>query len=111
METDLFTVHNRALSWFGSLTPEERAALDALIAPLVNLPEEAWESRGGTRLSLREPVFRFNLDADDIRVFVRPNPGGKPEVVDFAHQETIDWLRALDRGPESAAPQEVGARA
>jgi hypothetical protein len=101
METDLFTLDNRGLAFFGSFSREEREALDALIAPLVNLPEKEWESRGGTRLSLPKnipmlplPIYRFDL-GPSIRVFVHPNPGGKPEIVDFMHQETIDWWRSM----------------
>jgi hypothetical protein len=92
METELYNIHRRALLGESTLTAAERKALETAVAPLVNLPEEEWPSKGAIRLSLPEPTFLIKLDPS-LRVFVRPTPGGKPEVLDFVYQETLDMLK------------------
>ena len=62
METDHFTVHRRALLWFLELDPAARAALDAAIAPLVNLPEKEWPTKGAIRLG---KIERTGAGLDD----------------------------------------------
>jgi hypothetical protein len=101
METDLYTVDSGTLLWFLRLDPTEREALDAAIASLVDLPEKDWPTKGAIRLDLPRPTFMLKL-GPSLRAFVRPNPGGKPEVQDFVHQETIDWLKSLVSTQESS---------
>lgn len=89
MDDPLYTIHARALLAESVLTAEDRKALEATVAPLVGLPEEDWPSKGGRRLSLHEPTFLFDL-GPTFRVFLQPKPDGRPEVLDFVDQESLD---------------------
>jgi hypothetical protein len=108
MDNPLYTIHNRALLSESTLDAEERKALEETVAPLVGLPEKDWPGRGGTRLPLPEPIFRFNL-GPSLRVYLRPGPDGRPEVLDFFNQEFLDWWRSLEESQRSAAPLETGS--
>jgi hypothetical protein len=107
MDNPLYTIHNRALLSESTLNAGERKALEETVAPLVGLPEKDWPSKGGTRLSLPDPIFRFNL-GPSLRVFLQPGPDGRPVVLDFFHQEFLDWWSFLEESQRSAAPLEVG---
>jgi hypothetical protein len=112
MENDLYTVNRRAGVRFLDLDPAARTALDAAIRPLVDLSEKDWPAQGAIRLGQIEkdrpgPTFMLKL-GPSLRAFVRPTPGGKPEVLDFIHQETIDWVKSLDSTHEPSAPVEAG---
>jgi hypothetical protein len=111
-ETDLYTVHRRAVLWFLELDPAERADLDTAIAPLVDLPEEGWPTKGAIRLRQIEPdrpgvTYMLKL-GPSLRVFIRPTPGGKPEVLAFVHQEMLDLFKERSSASESSAPLGVG---
>ncbi|MGP0063106.1 MAG: hypothetical protein ACLQGP_05810 [Isosphaeraceae bacterium] len=107
METDLFTVDDGALLWFTGLDLEKREALDAAIARLANRPEKDWPAEGAIRLGLPEPTFMLKL-GPRLRAFVRPTSSGKPLVLDFVNQETLDWFRSLETAEREASPLEVG---
>jgi hypothetical protein len=111
-ETDLYTVHRRAVLWFLELDPAERAALDAAIAPLVDLPEEDWPTKGAIRLRQIEtdrPGVTYMLKLDpSLRAFVRPSPNGKPELLFFVHQELLDLFQEQGSASESSAPLGAG---
>jgi hypothetical protein len=107
METDHFTVDDGALLKFFGLKPAEREALDAAIGRLANRPEKDWPAEGVIRLTLPEPTFMLKL-GPSLRAFVRPSPSGKPFVMDFVKQETLDWLRSLESAQKQATPLEVG---
>jgi hypothetical protein len=107
METELFTVDDEALLWFFGLKPAQREALDAAIARLANRPEKDWPAEGAIRLDLPEPTFMLKL-GPSLRAFVRPTSSGKPFVMDFVKQETLDWLRSLESAKERATSVEVG---
>jgi hypothetical protein len=110
METPRYTVHRRALLSESTLTPAEREALETAIAPLVKLPEKDWPSTGAIRLGLPEPTFFIKL-GPSLRVFVRPTPGGKPEVLDFVHQELLDrYFKPLRSTKKSLATRGVDKR-
>jgi hypothetical protein len=87
---------------FTGLKPAEREALDAAIASLADLPERDWPTKGAIRLGLPETTFMLKL-GPSLRAFVRPTPGGKPKVLDFVNQETIDWFRSLASTHEPSA--------
>jgi hypothetical protein len=108
METELFTVDDGALVKFTGLDRAQREALDAAIAPLVNRPDEEWPATGAIRLTLAQPTFRLKL-GPELRVFVRPTPSGKPFVLDFVNQRTLDWLKSLEAAAQAATPHEVGS--
>jgi hypothetical protein len=107
METELCTIDSGAMLWFLRLDPADRAALDAAITPLVDLPENDWPAKGAIRLGLPKPTFMLKL-GPRLRVFVRPTPGGKPFIQDFVHQETLDWFKSLVSTQEPSAPLRTG---
>ncbi len=109
MDNPLYTIHNRALGSESMLTSEERKALEETVAPLVGLPEDQWPSKGGVRLTLPDPIYKFNL-GPSLRVFLQPNSDGRPEVLDFVRQETLDWLRSLDKKPKRNRTRRAGSR-
>ena len=107
METEHFTVDDGALLEFTGLKPAEREALEAAIDRLANRPEKDWPFEGAIRLTLPVPTFMLKL-GPSLRAFVQPTPSGKPFVMDFVKQETLDWLRSLESAQEQAPPLEVG---
>jgi hypothetical protein len=110
-ETDLYLVHRRAVLKLLELDPADRAALDAAIARLVDLPEQDWPSAGAIPPRRREgdrPVDRYMLElGPSLRAFVRPTPGGKPEVLDFLSQEFLDMFKESLKATEP--PTSLGA--
>jgi hypothetical protein len=85
---DRFILHRRARMTYQDLTPEERDALVAAVAPLAGLPVERWPSAGARKLATDEPLFLVPVD-DSLRAFVQPTPGGQPEVLGLARQDTL----------------------
>jgi hypothetical protein len=84
-----FLLHRRAWLAYNLLTRAERDALEAAIAPLVDLAEERWRSAGVTRLESAEPLYLVKVD-DSLRAIVRPAPGGQPEIVDLVRHEMLE---------------------
>src|SRR5262249_23167818 len=112
METELYSIHRRALLGESTLTAAERKALETAVAPLVNLPEEEWPNKGAIRLRQIEtdrPGVTYMLKLDpSLRAFVRPSPGGKPELLGFVHQELLDLFKEQNSASESSAPLVAG---
>jgi hypothetical protein len=109
MDNPLYTIHARALGSESMLNAEERRLLEETTARLVRLPEKEWESRGGVRLTLPDPVYKFNL-GPSLRVFLRPTPDGRPEVLDLVDQATLDWFKSLDKKTKRKRPRRTGSR-
>ena len=89
MSDQHFTIHRRAWLAYNVITPKERAAVDAAVERLADLPEERWEEAGAARLETAEPLYVVNVDRS-LRAFVRPTPGGRPELDDLLRQEMLD---------------------
>jgi hypothetical protein len=77
------------------------------IAPLVDLPEKDWPAKGAILINPSQPTFMLKL-GPSLRAFVRPTPGGKPEVQDFVHQETLDMFKSRTSTQEPSAPLTAG---
>src|SRR5947209_5918262 len=93
MPNPRFTLHPRALPGFNVLTPAERDAVKAALAPLARRPAAAWPKAGAVQLPDEEPLFLVRVD-DSLRAIVRPGPGGQPEILDLVRHETLQWFRA-----------------
>ncbi len=57
-----FSIHHGAFSGHTTLTPEERAAIQVAIDPLVGHPEEEWTAHGAIRLESPEPFYLLKID-------------------------------------------------
>jgi hypothetical protein len=86
-----FAIHHGAFMAYTTLTPEERAAIQAAIDPLVGHPEEEWTARGAIRLESPEPFYLLKIDPS-LRAIVRPTSGGRPEVFDLVRHETLEFM-------------------
>ena len=86
-----FAIHHRAFSGYTTLTPEERAAIQAAIDPLVDRPEEEWTAHGAIRLGSPQPLYLLKIDAS-LRAIVQPTPGGRPELLDLVRHETLEFM-------------------
>ena len=92
MHEQRFTIHRRALLASDGLTPPEREAVAAAMGRLAELPADRWPDAGARRLAEEQPVFLLRLD-DSLRVFVRPVPGGQPEILDITRREVLEQFR------------------
>ena len=95
-----FAINHRASSGYTTLTPEERAAIQAAIDPLVDRPEEEWTAHGAIRLGSPEPLYLLKIDAS-LRAIVQPTPGGRPELLDLVRHERLEFMFG-NLGPLSA---------
>jgi hypothetical protein len=89
MSDQRFTIHRRAWLAYNVITPKERAAVDAAVERLADLPEEQWAEAGAARLETAEPLYVVNVDRS-LRALVRATPGGRPELDDLVRQERLD---------------------
>ena len=101
-----FQFKSSASHWYSQLTESECEAVNAAISPLADLPESQWPTQGAKRLSLKDTVYVVPVD-DSIRAYVRPRPGKRPEVVDFARQEMLDLYFKDSRLTPAHAHEEV----
>jgi hypothetical protein len=91
MTTLPFAIHHRVFSSYTMLTPEERAAIQAAINPLVDRPEQEWTAHGAIRLDSPEPLYLLKIDPS-LRAVVQPTSGGRPEVLDLFRHETLEFM-------------------
>jgi hypothetical protein len=106
MENVRFAVHDRASQAVSLLNPSERKALEAAIAPLVDLPPRDWEKKGAIRLRLPEPTFMLKFE-QRLRAIIRPTSGGQPELLDLVSHETLQLFREADAARKTSAPRRV----
>ena len=64
-----FAIHHGAFSGYMTLTPEERAAIQAAIDPLVDRPEQEWTAHGAIRLGSPKPFYLLKIDPSLRRSF------------------------------------------
>ncbi len=84
-----FLVHRRAFLAYHTVTPEERNAVEAVLAPLANLPEGRWPTAGAVRLESEEPLYFLRVD-NSLRAIIRPAADGRPELLDLVRHETLE---------------------
>ena len=89
MSEPRFSLHSSALMGYDLLTNAERETLDAVVAPLLGLPEDRWPSAGAIRLDSPAPLYLLRIDPS-LRALVRPGPEGQVEVHDLFRQETAE---------------------
>jgi hypothetical protein len=105
MTSTSFPINHRAFMGYTTLTPEERAAIQAAIDPLVDRPEAEWTAHGAIRLKSSAPLYLLKVDSS-LRAYVQPTPEGRPELLDLIRQETIDYL-LRNRAPEGEPSNQV----
>jgi hypothetical protein len=88
MNDSRFTFRRLALFGYYNLSPAEQDDVVAAITRLVELPVKQWPKAGAIKLKKKEPLYMVSVN-DDLRAFVRPIPGGPPEVVDLMHKDTL----------------------
>ena len=88
MSDTRFLVHRRAFLAYNTLSPSEREALAQAITPLIDAKENRWPKAGAVRLESVEPLYMVRVD-DSLRAIIRPNPGGRPEVLDLIRHEML----------------------
>jgi hypothetical protein len=83
-----FAISLLALSLYSALTPEDRAAINTALAPLLRLPYERWPEAGA--VSLDSPELQFFVKVDrSLRAIIRPTREGKLELVDLIRHEWV----------------------
>jgi hypothetical protein len=101
-----FPINHRAFMGYTTLTPEEQAAVQAAIEPLIARPEQEWTAHGAIRLEYPEPVYLLKVDPN-LRAIVQPTPEGRPELLDLIYRETLEFLSKSWAGggmPSSKVP-------
>jgi hypothetical protein len=86
-----FPINHRAFMGYTTLTPEEQAAVQAAIEPLIDRPEAEWPAHGAIRLEYPEPLYLLKVDPS-LRAIVQPTPDGRPELLDLIRRETLEYL-------------------
>ncbi|HZW34207.1 MAG TPA: hypothetical protein VFF52_26025 [Isosphaeraceae bacterium] len=86
-----FPINHRAFMGYTTLTPEEQAAVQGAIEPLIDRPEQEWPAHGAIRLEYPEPVYFLKVDPS-LRAYVQPTPDGRPELLDLIRRELLEFL-------------------
>lgn len=77
-----FTMPYIIWAGFYNLPAKEKEAIKAALAPFAKVPEEEWPRLGAKKLTLK-PVEYLIPVGEKWRAFLRPNPGGLPELADI----------------------------
>ena len=105
MEPVPFAINHQIFMGFTTLTPEEREAVKAAIAPLLDHPERDWPAHGAIRLASPDPLYLLRADPS-LRAIVRPTADGRPELVDLFRHERLQYLMR-DQVPAGLPPSPV----
>ena len=110
MDTPLYTIHARALLSESTLNAEERKILEETVAPAGRAAGEGMAIQGRMATLPTRTDLHVRPRSKSARVYLQPMPDGRPEVLDFVHQETLDWLWSHGKKSEAKRPRKAGSR-
>jgi hypothetical protein len=91
MQVDNYRFHRRALTAYQQLEPDEQAQLRKRLLSLDTTPVAQWPAALAVKLPGDQPLYLVRVN-DRLRAFIQVIEGQRPEVLDIASQEMLDFL-------------------